>query len=278
MLIRRNNHALLFCQVVLLLSASTSTYSAILSSPGISVFGSGTHWYKVCSTCPDEGSSLSDSSGGNGIANAATSHAGLYSWSASGILTGSNSLPELKAYTEVTVPNTIGYVSASSTAQGFQNYHFDGTSPESYTITFSVDGTLKGDTESISAGANVWGGEFNPNVEIPGIRLGSNFLVVKADPLVSVKNFNESRSITFEVTPGQDFFVTNYLTSSAFWSDSGNVAGYADAGHTMNMSFTAGNTALLSLVTVPLPPAFSLMGMGLLLLLRKQLGIATSQK
>lgn len=236
----------------------SNTAHARLTEPGIEVSGSGTHWFKLCSTCPDDGSRASDSNGGNGYPSAISQFNDIYTWLAAGSLTGAQSLPELKALAKVDVPNTIGYVSATASAQGLQAYRYTGTETKNYTITFSVAGVLTGNTtESISGGMNVWGGTFNPNAEIPGTILGRDSATAHADASASSTQVNESRSISFSLNPGQDFFITAYLNANAFWSDGGDIAGTADAAHTMTAQFTAGDTAFLSTfaTVVPLPPS-----------------------
>ncbi|WGS84967.1 hypothetical protein [Methylomonas sp. UP202] len=247
---------LLYLSVGLFLN--NTSYAARLTEPGISVSGNGTHWFKVCSTCPDDGSSASDSKGGNGYPTATTEFNDIYSWFAEGSLTGAQSLPILKAYAKTDVPNTIGYVSATATAQGLQAYHYAGTESQTYTITFSVSGLLSGDTtESITAGMNVWGGIFDPYAELPGSMLGGDFVNAHADPLVNSTALNESRAISFDLAPGQDFFITSYITASAFWADGSDIAGTADAAHSMTAQFTAGDSTMLNTLTtsVPLPPS-----------------------
>src|SRR5215831_3076446 len=76
--------------------------AAPLSAPGIAVSGSGSHFFKQCSTCPDVGSFDFDSDGGDNVGAAETSAQldPFYGWFAEGVLTGPNSLPVLKARAE----------------------------------------------------------------------------------------------------------------------------------------------------------------------------------
>ena len=257
-----------------------SAQAAPLTEPGIFVFGSGANSYKVCSTCPDEGTNAQDSSGGNGYTSATTEYNGIFSWYASGSLTGPNSLPELGVSAEV-LPNQIGigYVQATSSAQGLQTFHYSGDTTQTYEITFSVTGSLLGDAETISAGMNVYGGHYQTNSEIPGDPLGADSMQVSADPLnASPITFDESRTITFVLAPGQDFFITAYLTANAYFSDYGSLAGYADASHSMTISFTGGDTSLISVASVPIPPSAVLLASGLALGFTRKAGLRVARK
>jgi hypothetical protein len=229
--------------------ADTITLNQIvgpLTEPGVVVSGSGRHFYKVCSTCPDQGSSGFDAEGGNGVASATTAFDGPFSWFASAALVGENALPELKAYAEAIQPATIGYVSASASAQGLQRYHYSGTTDGTYSITFAVDGTLFGDAEAINASVSVWSSDYNPLVEGQphGTQLAAAFLTEIASTTVSP--FDESRTLTFDIGADEDFFVVAALSAQAFWSDGGSAEGYADASKTMTAAFTGGNLAFLT--------------------------------
>jgi hypothetical protein len=235
-----------------------------LSAPGIAVSGSGSHFFKVCSTCPTDGSSDSDSQGGNYVGAAETTGDAdtFYSWLAEGVLVGPNALPVLKARAEAMDPSLsnpsvgIGSTNATASAQGLQEYHYAGTEDGTYTLTFHVDGTVFGDGESISAGLSVLSSDYDPFSE-GGFYLSRIAYADLSQSAASANGqFSGTRDITFNVVADEDFFVLAYLGANAFFSDSLSLAGVADASHTFTASFTAGDVSLLS--TVPEPSAFVL--------------------
>ncbi|NJD06284.1 MAG: hypothetical protein FIA97_07265 [Methylococcaceae bacterium] len=252
--------------LIALSGASNFAHAAILSAPGILVDGSGKHIFKQCSTCPDEGSSDSDTKGGNGVGSAETTGVGNgFSWLASGTLLGPNGLPVLKARAEVVDPlQGLGSVTANATAQGLQEYHYSGVQDGTYTITFSVNGLLDGDDESIDAGLTVLSSEIIQGADGP--RHPSLAPTTRITKVASSTNgsFSESSSVSFTVGAGQDFLVQEFLIASALFVDASSLVGTADAAHTMTASFTAGDVSLLTpVVAVPIPAALGLMLAGL---------------
>jgi hypothetical protein len=246
--------------------------AATLSAPGILVNGDGSQHFRKCSTCPDEPVLDSDEKGGNNVGSAETSGgaANSFSWLASGTLVGPNALPVLKARAEAENPSVadpslgIGTVSAVASARGLQGYHYSGSEAGTYTITFTVDGLVDGDDESIDAGISALSSElvFNPDG-------GFQRRVLASDRLTKVArlgngSFADSRSITFSVDANEDFFVSAFLIADALFVDSVSLTGVADASHTMTASFTAGDVSLLTLV--PEPSTYGMMLVGLVLL------------
>ena len=149
----------------------------------------------------------------------------------------------------------IGSTSSTASAQGLQEYHYAGTEDGTYTLTFNVDGLVLGDNESFDAGLTVFSSDYDPFLEgefqvtrIAGERLNASASTTNG-------SFSESKSVTFDIAAGQDFFVLAFLSGNAFFSDNGDgtgsEAGVADASHTFTASFTAGDVSLLS--TVPEP-------------------------
>jgi PEP-CTERM motif len=249
---------------------------APLSSPGILVTGSGSNFFKVCSTCPNVGGTDGGSDGGDFVGAAETTGANptFYNWLAEGVLVGPNSLPVLKARAEamnplLTDPSLgIGTTNATATAQGLQEYHYAGTEDGSYTITFDVNGVLIGDGETIDAGLTVFGSDYDPFLEgeFQITRIASGRVTRSASSTNGA--FSESREVTFEIPAGEDFFVLAFLTGNAFFADNGSgsggsLDGVADASHTFNASFTAGDTSLLTTVPEPAVSGLLLAGLGL---------------
>ena len=251
--------------LVLLASGAfaSSASAAPLSSPGILVNGSGSHFFKVCSTCPTVGGTEGDSDGGDFVGAAETTGqvGNFHNWLAEGVLVGPNALPVLKARAEAQNPLLddptlgIGTTSSTASAQGLQEYHYAGTEDGTYDLTFTVDGLVSGDGESISAGLTVFGSDYDPFLEgeFQITRIAGASLTHSAT--TTNGSFSDSRTITFDVGAGEDFFVLAFLSGNAFFSDNGDgtgsEAGVADASHTFTASFTAGDVSLLS--TVPEP-------------------------
>ena len=254
-----------FLQLALIVSGAVAHLASAdpLSAPGILVTGDGSQHFKQCSTCPDEPVVDSDVKGGNNVGSAETTGAAnnSFSWLASGTLVGPNALPVLKARAEAQNPSIadpslgIGTVSAVATAQGLQLYHYSGTVAGTYTITFTVNGLLDGDDESIDAGLSAFGSEFisKPDGGFPHPLLASARLSKTAS--TTNGSFVDDRSITFSVGANDDFFVSAFLIADALFVDAHSVTGAADASHTMTASFTAGDVSLLTPVRSPRPTA-----------------------
>lgn len=265
------------CVVLLALAAlgglTNLADAAVLNAPGVLVDGFGKHVFKQCSTCPDEGSSDGDTQGGDGVDNATTSGAGNgFLWLASATLVGPNALPVLKARAETVNPSQgLGLVSANAIAQGLQAYHYAGTEDGSYTITFTVDGSLTGDDESIDAGIFASSSKLVSGADGPVRPRLSQLARVTKSARTTPGAFSDSNSITFNVGAGEDFFVQAFLIANAFFVDAGSLQGVADASHTFTASFTAGDVSLLRTFAslpaqVPEPATFGMALAGLVAL------------
>jgi len=263
-----------FLQLLLIGSSAVAQLAsaATLSEAGILVTGDGSQHFKQCSTCPDEPVLDSDVQGGNNVSSAETTGAAnnSFSWLAAGTLVGPNALPVLKARAEAQNPSIeeptlgIGTVSAVASAQGLQLYHYSGTEPGTYTITFTVNGVLDGDDESIDAGISVFSSEFisKPDGGFPHPELASAQVIKTAR--TTNGSFVDGSSITFSVGENEDFFVSAFLIADALFVDAHSVTGVADAAHTMTASFTAGDVSLLTAVPEPSTYGMLLVGLGLL--------------
>jgi hypothetical protein len=58
--------------------------------------------------------------------------------------------------------------SASASAQALQFFTYTGTEDASYTLSYTVDGTIVGDAESVSARLGIFGDTFVPRGEGTG--------------------------------------------------------------------------------------------------------------
>lgn len=254
----------------LALGAAPSVTADVLSAPGVLTSGSGSRYWKQCSTCPNEGSNLSESDGGSGRPSALTQRDNVgdgYYWLAAGELLGPNVLPLLRARAEVKIAAPQIYASANASAQGLQHYSYQGASAGHYTVSFEVDGSLSGDTESINAGVSVFAGNYDPRLEGEGrfTQIGQARINVTANQ--GAGSFQRSGSADFDIGAGESFYVLAYLNASAYLTDFGgpplNLPGVADASHTMRVAFTAGDTSMLVLASaVPEPPVAALMLLG----------------
>lgn len=249
-----------------LLLAAASAQAAV---PEVKVGGFGQHFYKVCSTCPDQGSTAQASGGGNGATSAAiASPTGApYVWAATASLAGANTLPLLGAYAEALVPGTVGYVSSSASAQGLQGYEYIGAIDGRYTIEFTLDGLISGDFENAEAGITVYGAGYDPLAEFNPSLAAGRVSATAGAPTPTV--FTRTASVSFDVAAGETFYVAAFLFANAFWSDAGSLAGAVDASHTLSARFTAGDTALLASLgaaPVPEPPSVVLALIGSALL------------
>jgi len=266
------------CTVVLLLSLILAPVaSATLTRPGVEASGSGSRSFKVCSTCDPDQEYEYHTDGGSGVGVAVSEGFAdiYYEWFAEGVLRGPNLLPVLKASAFALEPGAsdpdflgIGYTSATASAQGLEQFHYAGTADAIYEITFQVNGSIAGDYESIEAGLAVYGSDYT------GAGEGSGYVppVASASMRKTATNgaFADSRTVSFLIAPDTDFFVFAYLSANAFFADATNEAGGADASHTFNASFTAGDTSLLSFVPEPALGGLVLLALGIPPLLRRR--------
>ena len=265
---------LLACAAVWMLGTGPAGAAAVSS---LQASGSGVHWWRQCSTCPDELVRDSQSDGGPGRAAAQVSGgADGFGFASSAAWVGITSLPELKARAETWAPHSPAiYTTASATAQAVQAYVYLGSAETDYTITFSIDGLLRGDSESVEAGLSVFGSDWVPGGEGQGHGTplaGDALRIALSNPpgVVSEIGFDEARGVSFHVAPGDTFFVSAYLLAGSFFGGLGapSAPGLADAFHTFQSAFTAGDTTLLRVqaATVAEPPAWVLAVAGMLAL------------
>jgi hypothetical protein len=254
------------------LPAIMNTAAAVpLNAPGVVVTGSGKQVFKKCSTCDPDIVSDGDTKGGDSVGSATTTGAFLnsFSWLASGTLSGLNALPVLKARAGAENPSIadptlgIGSVSSVATAQAIQRYHYSGTEPGTYTITFNVNGVLDGDDESIDAGIAALSTELILTGE--GVLQNKGLASARLTKVARSTNgaFADSASMTFDIGANEDFFIRAFLIADALFLDSLSVTGVANAADTMTASFTAGDVSRLAPVVVPVPAAYGMLLLGL---------------
>lgn len=180
-------------------------------------------------------------------------------------LTGGTYLPELRALAS-SDPGRRG----SATAFAIQGYTYSGASSTTITLDLNLDGSITNNTNgaytrnvlradvAVLLGSSLdWYADFGTLVyEVAGAtttRAGLETLFL-TDPAIN----QETGSITFDIDPGDDFYVVASMGASG-------QNGIADAWNTLTLNFDddTGLTAA-SISNVPLPAAVWLFGSGLL--------------
>jgi hypothetical protein len=194
--------------------------------------------------------------------------ANLVSYFATAVFTGPNSLPHLGASATgdlAIVPPSTFFYAATAHARATQLYTYTGSAPEDYTIEYDIDGQISGGLLSqIAGGFSVFGSGFDPNREVQPV-LGFSFDHANGDG--AEKPVHLTGSVTFSVNPGDSVLVQATLDAIVD-ARSLSMFGSADASHTLAMSFTQGNTALLTpagitpQASVPEPGTILLTGIG----------------
>jgi hypothetical protein len=239
---------------------------------GTTASGNARQFEFVCDTCPNpvtELSNLSDGGFGNNNANVEFSN-GEATYNATAIFTGPNSLPHLGVLASsgivVLSPGAL-FFSAGATARATEQYQYIGATSRDYTLQYDINGAVSGGIlTEIAGGFTVFGSGFKPNQEIEPV-LGFSFDHVNGDGTEKPVHLNGS--VTFTVNPGDTIFVQGTLDSFVD-SRSQQLEAVADASHTLDMSFTQGDTSLLIPAAVaasaetPEPISIALFGVGLI--------------
>ncbi len=224
----------------------------------------------TCSTCPNPVTELSNLSDGGlgqklGVVEFGTADV---AYDAKAIFAGPNSLPHLSVLASggiTIVPPSTFFHSATTVARATEEYEYIGSTSTDYTLEYDVNGAVSGGIlTEIAGGFTVFGSGFNPNQEVQPV-LGFTFDHANGDGTEKPVHFNGS--VTFTVNPGDTIFVQSTLDAFVD-SRSQQLPAVADAAHTLDMSFTKGDTSLLiPAVTpdsnVPEPVTTALFGIGL---------------
>jgi hypothetical protein len=240
-----------------------------------SAYATANEYSLLCSTCSIDFQILGTvEDGGPGATSADAGLAGEgYAGIAHASFTGPYALPELSAYAlaEVLSPFPTDlrtyFYEAFGSASAMQQYTYGGSVPETYTITYTIDGdffmTFDDDASlfSVYGGITVYSYPYEPFGEIhPNYGYdyqGDHAEVAGTDP------FLLTGSVTFTVQPGDIFYVYASLYAAA--DSSHQVEGSADAAHTLALEFTSGDASLLTpeAAAVPEPGTLALVGLGL---------------
>jgi hypothetical protein len=217
---------------------------------GATASGNAKQFEITCGTCPNPVTTFSNQSDGgfgNNLAAVEFSNGEFVSFDAISAFRGANSLPRLgvlvSADVNVVAPSTFFYA-ASSTARATQEYLYTGSSPMDYTLEYRVNGQIGGGIlTELAGGFTVFGAGFNPNQEVNPV-LGFSFDHVNGDGTQTERQVHYSGDVTFTANPGDIFFVQTTLDAFAD-SRSEQLEAFADAFHTLDMSFTQGDPSLL---------------------------------
>jgi hypothetical protein len=260
-------HPLLIALMLLAVLAGAGAAPALadpVTLEGVFVTGQLRYRARICSTCPPVADDVSyefvDGTGANTANAQFQSHPGGQ-WLASGQIVGVDALPQLKAAAAATITHeplfdgigTYEY-SASASAEAIQMFTYLGAVPEDYTVAFTLDGVVSGDSlESVSSLLAIY--SLMEGAEPDFLGSESSALSQEALTSQSVKvtdfatsgtfPFERTGAVTFTAMPGGVYYLQARLSAVAGTSFTSG-PGYADASHTFSTTFTAGNTAWLT--------------------------------
>jgi hypothetical protein len=235
-------------------------------------FATANEYSLLCSTCSIDFRQLGlVEDGGWGAPSAYANVTGSgHSAIATSTFAGPNALPELGAfaYADIVIGDLRTYFyEAGSTATGFQQYTYGGAVPETYTITYEIDGVFvlaamdAASLMSIYGGVTVYGSPYDPYAEVRPT-LDYDYVGDQAE-LAGEDAFDLGGSVTFTVQPGDVFYVSATLFATA--DSSHEIVGTVDAMHTLSLAFTSGDASLLTpeAAAVPEPATAELVLLGL---------------
>jgi hypothetical protein len=187
-------------------------------------------------------------------------------------------LPELRADARATPGigehegfSELGFYdfNAVAVSRAVQYFTYTGTVPESYTMTYTLSGfagsTLPAPTPTdeglISVGAVV--ALFDDGDKLGGeLPLGRVVDIDRISVNGSAHDFRESGSVSITLDPGDVYYLSASLTAQVAVGGQG----IADAGQTLTIAFTEGDTSRLNvLLAVPEPSTYVLVVLGLVL-------------
>ena len=254
---------------------------------GVFAFGSVSYFFRTCSTCPvptDTLASQSDGSFGSFgpaiVGGLGVGGDGEGSFAARALIRGPNGVPELRANARAAIgigphPGFSGdgvyEFNVPATARGVQYYSYTGTTTQTYTMRYTISGfagsllpTPTPDDEAligISGGLSLFDDKDKLGGELP---MGRVVDIDRISVNGSAHDFRLSGSVSITLNPGDDYYLAAFLAAQV--SPGGH--GIADAGQTLEIAFSAGDTSQLTplLAAVPEPSTYALMGVGLALI------------
>lgn len=287
-----SDHTQTMHALVLTASALLTSGAAVAQTPGdqAGVFANGSvsYLFRICSTCPQPTGVLdSQSAGGFGSTGPAVVDGlgvrgtAVGSFSARARTLGPTAVPELKADARATpgVGPHPGFsedgvydLNALAIATGRQYYTYTGSTTQTFTMSYSLSGfassTLPNPTPAdesligIAAVISLFDDGDKLGGELP---LGRVVDIDRVNVNGSAGTFRQSGSVSITLDPGDAY----YLVASLSAQVSIGGQGIADAGQTLTIAFTEGDTSQLGalLSPVPEPTSPALLGLGLALTL-----------
>ena len=259
---------------------------------GVFVFGSVSYLFRICSTCPeptgglDSGSDGAFGSFGPAIVEGFGARGeGEASFAARARILGFEGAPELRAdarafpgigtHEGFSEPGFYDF-NALATSRGSQYYIYTGTTTQTYTMDYTISGfagsTLASPTPEDQSLIGVSGGLtlFDDGDKLGGeLPMGRVVDIDRISVNGTAGEFRQSGSVSITLDPGDAYYLAAFLSAQVSIGGQG----IADAGHTLTIDFTAGNTAeLLPLLpSIPEPATYALMALGLMCLALREI-------
>lgn len=246
--------------VVMLGAARLASAQALA---GARASGSSEYGYLPCANLTCDGTSGSWSEDlDTGLNSALASGDGFFAtrsaYFASVDFTGPRNLPVLRALahggvelgTHPNYSSNCCYITNSqATAQGVQYYSYRGTTTQTYTLRFDVEGVISAGPEGGIAGAlGIFDGSNANPLELPyGNNLGFDNVTLTGMQRGVPNSFAEFGSVTFTLNPGMGFYALASLIAQVVPFGEG----YADGANTMRLRFTQGDASLLDATIIP---------------------------
>jgi hypothetical protein len=185
---------------------------------------------------------------------------GTATYAARAALLGADLLPELSAIATATPgvgphpgfsEDGAYFFTSSTTAHVDQYYTYDGSAPETYTVSYVINGSISDALPqddpfvTVSGGLTIFDDGDKLGGELPkGHEVDHSDKLFKGPP----HDFHEGGSVSITLDPGRSFYLSSFLSATV----TGEAQGIANAGDTLTATFTAGDTSLL-MAELPLP-------------------------
>jgi hypothetical protein len=252
---------------------------------GVFASGSVSYIFRICSTCPEPTGVLeSQSDGAFGsfgpaiVGGLGAGGDGEGSFGARALIRGPDGVPELRANARAAIgigphpgfsEDGVYEFNVPATARGVQYYSYTGTTTQTYTMDYTISGfagsLLPAPTPDDEALIGISGGLtlFDDKDKLGGeLPMGRVVDIDRISVDGTAHDFRLSGSVSITLNPGDDYYLAAFLAAQV--SPGGH--GIADAGNTLEIAFSAGDTSQLTplLPAVPEPSTYALMGIGLI--------------